>query len=256
MKEDNGKKRAKVANREGKNDGDVTPVHRPKLKHFVVVIMLFVFVVILLKVPTEAYVDSVTAIFKRHGFSKTVFVEVAWNTRWYIGRFRGPLTDEEMIAYLSKHRAGFDQLATDYYDEIAKSRSVGKANERLLEQLRSLGLWQIEPGGASFQENLGKDAPVFAATGVSFKLLDHGAYPWWSFGRKYIKSYLYMPVIPPHPKRSSDPLERILNTRDYRLEASTDRPAKPILDYACALRQVDSHWFVRACGAETFFDKP
>lgn len=255
MKDENSNKQ--IAHEEGKiYYRDITFKHKLKLKHFVVAIMLSVLVVILLKVPTVAYVDSVTAIFKRYGFSKTAFVETAWNTRWYIGRFRGPLTDEEMIAYLSKNRAGFDQLATAYYDEIAKSRSVDRANERLLTQLRSLGLWKMGIGGASFQENLGRDAPVFAAMGVTFKQLDHGAYPWWSFGRKYIKAYLYMPVIPPHPKRSSNPLERILNTRDYRLEANTDRPAKPMLDYGCALRQIDNHWFVQACDAETLIDRP
>jgi len=241
------------------NDNSKNPRPVPKasftLKHYVAAFFVLVIIVMMLKGPTGAYVSSIFAS-TEYGLSLKTLTETAWTTRWYIGRFRGPLTDEDMIEKLRGKRAEFDSLAKAYYDNVAESRSYEAANKRLLAQLRSLGLWQIEPGGALLQPNFGNQAPTFTDQGVSFKILDHGAYPWWSFGRKNIKSYLYMPDIPPHPGSSSNPIDRLLSTGEYRLEASTDRPVRPILDLGCAIRQIDNHWFVQACDASTLIDIP
>lgn len=170
---------------------------------------------------------------------------------FFVGRYRVALTDEEMIAFLNKHRTEFDSLVSAYYKDVAVTRSYSEIEARLKERLRSLRLCQIEPDGAFLQPNFGKHAPLFTDMGVSLRPIDHGPYPWWKFNGRYTKSYLYMPKIPPHPKSTDDPVKFMLSTGNYKVEANTDRPSRPIGNYSCAVRQIDSNWYIQSCDADT-----
>jgi hypothetical protein len=188
--------------------------------------------------------------------------EISYRIRWVIGRLRSAPSDEKMIAHLNTHRAEFDSLAKAYYEDVVRKDAYEKntpylitkdkpfkANTDIEKQLRSLGLWELNPNMGPFIVSFGKDSPTFCTFGVKFRLVDHGPYPWWLFKDKFEKTYLYMPTIPPHPRWSNDPVRWL---RYNNLEPSTDRPTRRIDEEQCAVRQVDRNWFIQNCGIEAY----
>ncbi|MFA7537153.1 MAG: hypothetical protein WCY68_13820, partial [Desulfuromonadales bacterium] len=104
----------------------------------IAVFLLFVYVWLL--VPVEKYAANVSSAYRIHGFSKEGLSEMWAQTRWCIGRFRGPPTDEEMIEHFERHRSEFEALVADYYEDVAVTNSHFKASRHLQESLRPLGL--------------------------------------------------------------------------------------------------------------------
>ena len=233
-----------------KEVSQATAVQRRRLRKFGITISILIIVWVLLMSPSGEYLGRLQTVFKSDGLSWKTVKEAAWDTRWYIGRFRSAPSDETMIIHLTEHRTEFNRLAEAYYGHMALNKDFSETKSDLNAHLRSLGLWELTPKMAPFIINFGKDIPTFCAFGVYFKLVDHGPTPWWNFGQKTEKAYLYMPAIPPHPKWSNDP-KKWLRAYD-RIELSTDRPTKTIDDEHCAVRQIDQNWFIQNCDIEAY----
>jgi hypothetical protein len=210
----------------------------------IAVCLLFVYVWLL--VPVEKYAANVGSAYQLHGFSKEGLSEMWAQTRWCIGRFRGPPTDEEMIEHFERHRPEFEALVADCYKDVAVTKNYLETSHHLKESLRSLGLWGAKPEGPFLI--IDRKANPFVNRGVSFYLTDHGPSPWWSPGERTSKSYVFMPESADsrNPPRDPPPtpLDHLLATGEFSLEESTDHPLPA---WQCLVREIDRNWFITRC---------
>ena len=76
--------------------------------------------------------------------------------RVFLGQYREPPSNEEMILYFYQHEAEFEQLVTDYYALIKyfydyKKTSMHDRSEMLRFQMAELGIRRVTPGGLSYR---------------------------------------------------------------------------------------------------------
>ena len=70
----------------------------------------------------------------------------------FLGQYREPPSNEEMILYFYQHEAEFEQLVADYYALIKyfydyKKTSMHDRSEMLRFQMAELGIRRVSPGG-------------------------------------------------------------------------------------------------------------
>lgn len=226
----------------------VVPIIRPKTLIRAVILCVGW---ALLMGPTSEYANKLQATYSNYGLSTGGLSEMFWHTRWYVGRFRGAPSDEELIKFLTEHRAAFDALVANYYEYLIATRSLEKTCQHISTQARTLGIWWIEPGGilltmAEIDRAITLNTP-FVDMGVSFQSVDHGLQPWWSLGRKAVTSFLFVPTIPVGSIIGSDPVQRLISTGQYRFVSDTNHHTLDLPMGGCAIRQVDMNWFIESC---------
>ena len=210
---------------------------------FAVAVFLFIIYAMLLT-PATQYASNIRNAYQSYGISIDGISEMWSQTRYYVGKFRSPPSDEEMIEHFDQNREAFDRLVNNYYKDIAVTNSYTKTSSNLSKLFRATGIWRADSEGPYLA--IDNSANAFVNFGISFYLTDHGPSPWWSLGRRTYKAYVYLPESDVgNPPLS--PSDNLLATGEFSLEENTDNPKREIEWGDCAFRAIERNWFVTHC---------
>lgn len=210
---------------------------------FAVAVFLFIIYAMLLT-PATQYVRNIRNAYQSYCISIDGISEMWSQTRYYLGKFRSPPSDEEMIKHFVQNREAFDHLVSNYYKDVAVTKSFTKTSSNLSKLFRATGIWRADMEGPYLAVD--KSADVLVNHGISFYLTDHGPSPWWSLGQRTYKAYVFIPESNiGHPPLS--PSDSLLATGEFEKEENTGEPKRKIKRGYCAFRAIERNWFIARC---------
>jgi len=213
-------------------------------KRIVLPLLVVIYIYLAITTPVQEYADELGYAYNKWALSSEGRWRMWRATRWYIGRFRSPPNDEEMIEYFNENRAEFEALAASYYEAMKPKGSEKLRSEILIHERMRLG---IDSFGISGPALCDANSGSFYNFGVSLSLIDSGPTPWWSLGQRTYKQYHYVPDAPPLEKRKMTPLKNMLATGEYAVAESADVQLSNERRSPCALWQIDRNWFISRC---------
>ena len=169
--------------------------------------------------------------------------------RVFLGQYREPPSNEEMILYFYQHEAEFEQLVTDYYALIKyfydyKKTSMHDRSEMLRFQMAELGIRRVTPGGPVISNSIHGDQP-FQQFGMHLYLFDRGgslnAYP------DAEKGYEYAPRVRDQSSQKGSPILRLINTGQYRKSADIPKMCESRINLCCGMQEISANWAATKC---------
>lgn len=170
--------------------------------------------------------------------------------RVFLGQYREPPSNEEMILYFHQHEAEFEQLVTDYYAIVKYSydnyhtTSFPDRSEMLRLQMAELGIRRVSIGGPFSSNSIHGDESL-QKLGMHLYLFDRGgslnAYP------DAEKGYEYAPRVRDQSSQKGSPILRLINTGQYRKSADIPKMCESRIDLCCGMQEISANWAATKC---------
>ena len=168
----------------------------------------------------------------------------------FLGQYREPPSNEEMILYFHQHEAEFEQLVTDYYAIVKYSydnyhtTSFPDRSEMLRLQMAELGIRRVSIGGPFSSNSIHGDESL-QKLGMHLYLFDRGgslnAYP------DAEKGYEYAPRVRDQSSQKGSPILRLINTGQYRKSADIPKMCESRIDLCCGMQEISANWAATKC---------
>lgn len=210
---------------------------RPK---FIIPMVVLLALHISITTPVGQYIDAIG----RADISSEGRSQMWQATRWYVGHFRAPPSDSEMIDHFNENRAKFETLVSSYYEAVRVKKSPSITEQTQVSERMDIGIYSFGTAGPFLFRD--KSASFFFNTGVSLSLIDAGLTPWWSYGQRTYKEYIYIPELSAEQVINLPPLEHLLATGEYQSFGDADIELNPKRG-PCVLKQIDNNWFIQRC---------